>query len=64
MINCFHQGYMLFMADQREKIRQSNPQMGFPEITKQVAQKWATLNTDEKQKYLEAAETEKERYCS
>ena len=54
-------GYMLFMSDQRENIRLSNPHIGFPEITKMVAQKWANLEMSEKQKYLDAADTEKER---
>ena len=49
------------MSDQRENIRLSNPHIGFPEITKMVAQKWANLEMGEKQKYLDAAETEKER---
>ncbi|MCL4132476.1 UNVERIFIED_CONTAM: hypothetical protein GTU68_014069 [Idotea baltica] len=55
-------GYMLFMNEQREALKQSQSKPGFPEITKIVAQKWAQLDVAEKQKYLEAAEADKERY--
>lgn len=55
-------GYMLFMSDQREVLRQTNAGLAFHEITKLVAQKWAQLDTSEKTKYLEAAEADKERY--
>ncbi|CAL4104228.1 unnamed protein product, partial [Meganyctiphanes norvegica] len=54
--------YMLFMADQREIIRQTNPGALFHEITKMVAQSWSQLGAEEKQKYLNAAEVEKERF--
>ncbi|XP_063608801.1 high mobility group protein 20A-like [Penaeus indicus] len=55
-------GYMLFMGDQREIIRQTNPGLAFHEITKLVAQRWAQLDAESKTKYLEAAEADKERY--
>nr|XP_045584938.1 high mobility group protein 20A-like isoform X1 [Procambarus clarkii] len=55
-------GYMLFMSDQREIIRQSNAGLAFHEITKLVAQRWAQLDANTKTKYLEAAEADKERY--
>ncbi|ROT70298.1 hypothetical protein C7M84_011398 [Penaeus vannamei] len=54
-------GYMLFMGDQREIIRQTHPGLAFHEITKLVAQRWAQLDTESKTKYLEAAEADKER---
>ncbi|XP_071547909.1 high mobility group protein 20A-like isoform X3 [Panulirus ornatus] len=55
-------GYMLFMSDQREIIRQTNAGLAFHEITKLVAQRWAQLDVSAKTKYLEAAEADKERY--
>ncbi|KAK7025523.1 High mobility group protein 20A, partial [Halocaridina rubra] len=55
-------GYMLFMGDQREILRQTNSGLAFPEITKLVAQKWAQLDIAEKTKYLEASEADRERY--
>ena len=63
-IFCFFvfEGYMLFMGDQREILRQTNAGLAFHEITKLVAQRWAQLDASEKNKYLEAAEADKERY--
>ncbi|XP_076058313.1 high mobility group protein 20A-like isoform X2 [Oratosquilla oratoria] len=55
-------GYMLFMSEQRELIRQTNSRATFHEITKMVANKWASLDPEEKQKFLDAAEADKERY--
>ncbi|MPC12623.1 High mobility group protein 20A [Portunus trituberculatus] len=55
-------GYMLFMGDQREVLRQTQPGLAFHEITKLVAQRWAALDQIAKTKYLEAAEADKERY--
>lgn len=54
-------GYMLFMGDQREVLRQTQPGLAFHEITKLVAQRWAALDQIAKTKYLEAAEADKER---
>ncbi|KAL7634189.1 UNVERIFIED_CONTAM: hypothetical protein RMT77_015518 [Armadillidium vulgare] len=55
-------GYMLFMNEQREILKQSEKKLGFQETNKIVAQKWSQLEGSEKQKYLEAAEADKGRY--
>lgn len=53
---------MLYMQEERERLRLSEAPPSFTELAKIVAQKWAAMNVAEKQKYLDASEVEKERY--
>ena len=49
------------MNEQRESVKQENAKAGFPEISKIMAQKWAQLESEDRHKYLELAEADKER---
>ncbi|XP_077256925.1 high mobility group protein 2 isoform X2 [Temnothorax americanus] len=55
-------GYFLFLNDRRETVRNQNPSLTFTEITKLLAAEWSKLQIDQKQRYLDAAERDKERY--
>lgn len=55
-------GYVRFLNDRREKIRADNPTLTFSEITKLLGAEWTKLPADEKQRYLDEAEKDKERY--
>jgi len=55
-------GYFMFLNDRREKVRNQNPNLTFTEITKLLAAEWSKLPLDQKQRYLDAAERDKERY--
>ena len=54
--------YLLYFNEERSDMRQKNPGMSFGELTKIIATKWKDLSTDEKQRYINEAETDKERY--
>ena len=55
-------GYVHFLNDRREAVRKESPDMSFAEISKKLAQEWSQLGQEEKQKYVERAELDKERY--
>ncbi|KAG8193318.1 hypothetical protein JTE90_003801 [Oedothorax gibbosus] len=55
-------GYVRYLNENREKIRGENPGASFSEVTKILACDWSKLGSNEKQKYLEEAEKDKERY--
>lgn len=55
-------GYVRFLNERRKKVRSENPNIPFSEITKILANEWSKLNSQEKQKYLDEAEKDKERY--
>ena len=55
-------GYVRFLNDHREKIREENPELPFHEITKRLGQQWSNLPQEQKQQYLDEAEKDKERY--
>lgn len=55
-------GYVRFLNENREKTRTTNPQASFSEITKLLAQDWTKLVPEEKQRYFDEAEKDKERY--
>lgn len=55
-------GYVRFLNDRREKIRAENPGLTFSEITKLMGAEWTKLPASEKQRYLDDAEKDKERY--
>lgn len=55
-------GYVRFLNEQREKVRAERPDLNFPEVTKLLGAQWSKLSTEEKQRYLDEAEKDKERY--
>ncbi|KAM4040024.1 high mobility group protein 20A isoform 2-T3 [Anomaloglossus baeobatrachus] len=55
-------GYVRFMNERREQLRTERPDVPFPEITRIVGSEWSKLPADEKQRYLDEAERDKERY--
>lgn len=55
-------GYVRFLSDRREQIREENPSATFTEITKRLGAEWSKLPPMEKQRYLDEAERDKERY--
>ncbi|XP_053665152.1 high mobility group protein 20A [Anopheles marshallii] len=55
-------GYVRYMNENREGVRQKNPTLTPIEITKIMAEEWSKLPEDRKKPYLEAAEVDKERY--
>ncbi|KAL5020148.1 hypothetical protein ScPMuIL_003040 [Solemya velum] len=55
-------GYVRFLNERREKLRQDNPNLTFSEITKMLGSEWSKLPQHEKQRFLDDAEKDKERY--
>jgi len=55
-------GYVRFMNERRDRVRADNPNLSFSEITKLLGSEWSKLQQIEKQRYLEEAEKDKERY--
>ncbi|RNA03218.1 high mobility group 20A [Brachionus plicatilis] len=55
-------GYLVYFNEERSEMRVKNPNIGFGELTKIIAAKWKELPADEKQKYINEAELDKERY--
>lgn len=54
--------YTLYASEHRSKVKEANPDMSFPEITKLVAAQYKALSSEEKQKYLEEAKRRKSIY--
>ncbi|XP_056428718.1 high mobility group protein 20A isoform X4 [Hyla sarda] len=50
------------MNERREQLRTERPDVPFPEITRIVGSEWSKLPAEEKQRYLDEAERDKERY--
>lgn len=42
-------GYIRFLNDRRDKVRNENPNMSFAELTKLLANEWMNLPSDDKQ---------------
>ncbi|XP_075061009.1 SWI/SNF-related matrix-associated actin-dependent regulator of chromatin subfamily E member 1-related isoform X2 [Mixophyes fleayi] len=55
-------GYVRFLNERREQIRMQHPDLPFPEITKMLGAEWSTLPAPEKQRYLDDAERDKQKY--
>ena len=55
-------GYMFFMASQREELVKTNPTDGIGDIAKKVGALWSKLNDKEKAPYAEMAAKDKIRY--
>ncbi|XP_040156572.1 high mobility group protein 20A [Anopheles arabiensis] len=55
-------GYVRYMNEHREGVRQKHPNLTPIEVTKIMAEEWSKLSEERKKPYLEAAEVDKERY--
>ncbi|XP_072261169.1 SWI/SNF-related matrix-associated actin-dependent regulator of chromatin subfamily E member 1-related isoform X2 [Pyxicephalus adspersus] len=55
-------GYVRFLNERREQIRSQHPDLPFPEITKMLGAEWSTLPGQEKKRYLDDAERDKQQY--
>jgi hypothetical protein len=55
-------GYLVYFNEERADMRSKNPQMGFGELTKIIATKWKELPAEDKQRYINEADVDKERY--
>ena len=55
-------GYVRFLNEHREKVRQEKPELPFYEITKILGTMWSQMPQEQKQSYLNEAEKDKERY--
>ncbi|XP_026499578.1 high mobility group protein 20A [Vanessa tameamea] len=55
-------GYVRFLNERRDQLRAEQPELGFAELTRQLASEWSKLPSEEKQQYLDAADQDKERY--
>ncbi|XP_067828418.1 SWI/SNF-related matrix-associated actin-dependent regulator of chromatin subfamily E member 1-like isoform X2 [Heptranchias perlo] len=55
-------GYVLFLNEQRAKLKIEHPDLPFTEITKLLGTQWSQLSQEGKQKYINEAEKDKRRY--
>ncbi|BFY98800.1 hypothetical protein BsWGS_01839 [Bradybaena similaris] len=55
-------GYVLYAMDRRKEIKESHPEITFPEVTKILGQEWSNMAAQVKEKYLAAADADKKRY--
>jgi hypothetical protein len=54
--------YLLYANDVRDDIRKKHPDIPISEVTKIIGLQWNELSTDDKQKYVELASADKERF--
>lgn len=57
-------GYVRYLNERRDQLRAEQPDLGFAELTRQLASEWSKLPHEEKKQYLDAADQDKERYTS
>ncbi|GFS09509.1 high mobility group protein 20A [Elysia marginata] len=55
-------GYMRYVAERREQMRVDQPNLSFIEINKQLGGEWTALPMHDKQRYIDEAEREREKY--
>merc|ERR1712137_989679 len=55
-------GYMMYVKEQRKATQEANPDMGFVEITKDIADRWNKLSEAELKPYNTMAAKDKARY--
>lgn len=55
-------GYVRYLNERRDQLRAEQPDLGFAELTRQLASEWSKLGAEEKKHYLDAADQDKERY--
>ena len=54
--------YLLFAEDCRSKLKKTQPDLGFTEVSKVVSSEWKELPENKKQQYVRNAEKEQERH--
>jgi len=54
--------YIFFCEDTRADVKASNPEFGFGEIAREMAERWKNLTEDEKKTFTAKAERDKKRY--
>eukprot|EP00854_Cymbomonas_tetramitiformis_P016961 gene16961-20151_t len=54
--------YMFFCMENREKVKTEMPDLTFGEIGRIMGQRWAAASAEEKTKFTDMAEKDKERY--
>ncbi|XP_066576151.1 SWI/SNF-related matrix-associated actin-dependent regulator of chromatin subfamily E member 1-related isoform X2 [Amia ocellicauda] len=57
-------GYVIFINERKVQLKMDHPDLPFTEITKMLGIQWSQLSLEEKQKYNNAAETDKQRYIT
>ncbi|KAK1175519.1 SWI/SNF-related matrix-associated actin-dependent regulator of chromatin subfamily E member 1-related-like [Acipenser oxyrinchus oxyrinchus] len=55
-------GYVIFVNEKKVHLKAEHPDIPFTEITKMLGTRWSQLSQDEKQKYNDAAEKDKQRF--
>ena len=55
--------YFIFLAHNRDAIKKKHPELSMCQQTKKISEEWKSLSEDEKKKYTELAEKDKERYA-
>nr|XP_019603749.1 PREDICTED: high mobility group protein 20A-like isoform X3 [Rhinolophus sinicus] len=55
-------GYVIFLNEQRSQLRAKHPGLPCTEITKMLAAQWAQLSQEKKQRYINEADADKQRY--
>jgi hypothetical protein len=54
--------YNFFMSENRERIKQENPELVPTELNKKIAADWKTISPEDKEKYTKLAQDAKEEY--
>ncbi|KAJ8262109.1 hypothetical protein GJAV_G00162330 [Gymnothorax javanicus] len=55
-------GYAIFVNERKVQLKSGNPELPFTEITKMLGIQWSQLSLEEKQRYNNEAEKDKQRY--
>ncbi|KAI1888299.1 hypothetical protein AGOR_G00183590 [Albula goreensis] len=55
-------GYVIFVNERKVQLKAENPDLPFTEITKMLGVQWSQLSLEEKQRYNNEAEKDKQRY--
>ncbi|KAK1175257.1 SWI/SNF-related matrix-associated actin-dependent regulator of chromatin subfamily E member 1-related-like [Acipenser oxyrinchus oxyrinchus] len=55
-------GYVIFVNEKKVHLKAEHPDIPFTEITKMLGTRWSQLSQEEKQKYNNAAEKDKQRF--
>ncbi|KAI9025093.1 high mobility group box domain-containing protein [Phycomyces nitens] len=56
--------YMFFSQDQRQQVKEENPEATFGSIGKLLGEKWKSMTDEDKKPYIAKAEADKKRYES
>lgn len=54
--------YIFFCADERAKLKKGNKKVLLPDVMKICSEKWRSISDEERKKYNDMAEEDKERY--